>query len=175
MSQRPLERRSGNDWRTVLVWISRVHWALAPDADRKHQRLPVLHCHPLQAQQAAVQHPGEGRARGVWAGDTPATAARVDVWGLLVSLCKVGILWASLGFLWKSPGNLTGPGTGRLSASAPLTEDWPMADGFRLVVVTLAPSPLGLFRPKQQRRNGAGLTTSRGSSWRTTTPPSRRR
>lgn len=33
---------------------------LLPDADRKHQRLPVLHCHPLQAQQAAVQHPGEG-------------------------------------------------------------------------------------------------------------------
>lgn len=33
---------------------------LLPDADREHQRLPVLHRHPLQAWQAAVQHPGEG-------------------------------------------------------------------------------------------------------------------
>lgn len=43
MSQRPLERRSGNDWRTVLVWISRVHWALAVTHESPEQLWGLCH------------------------------------------------------------------------------------------------------------------------------------
>lgn len=42
-------------------------------------------------------------------------------------------------------------------------------------LITPGAFPLGPLRPRQWRRSGTGLITSRGSSWRTTTPPSRRR
>lgn len=49
----------------VLFPLTELSCSLPPvlltDADRKHQRLPLLHRYPLQAQQAAVQHPGEER------------------------------------------------------------------------------------------------------------------
>lgn len=48
---------------------------LLTDADRKHPRLPVLHRHPLQAQQTAVQHPGEsGLGHSGWGRPAPLLA-----------------------------------------------------------------------------------------------------
>lgn len=55
-----------------LTAVSPALPVFLPDADRKYPRVPLLHRHALQARQATVQHPGEGRART--APDGPAGA-----------------------------------------------------------------------------------------------------